>query len=220
MTRSAGLALLLSGVLILGAFPSRPKANIDADPGNCRGGDSNHALCLGIKYVVYQSPVGPVISRNDANRNIALLNNMWGRCQIHFEIDDFQVVNPGDFGLPFHTADYSDLDEIRSRFASDKDLLIVTTGAWNRAGSLGDSHANAWTSMPGSSPYGTVIEQSVGTFANIIGHELGHYLNLQHMNGQLDLMNPVIFRDSTELQPSQCETARSTVKYYWSKMLR
>jgi hypothetical protein len=69
---------------------------------------------------------------------------------------------------------------------------------------------NAWTAMPGSSPSGTVIEGRVAAYPEMIAHELGHYLNLEHVKDATDLMNPIIYRTSTRLSPDQCENVRKT----------
>jgi hypothetical protein len=74
--------------------------------------------------------------------------------------------------------------------------------------------------LPGGPPYGAILEQPVGTFPNIVAHELGHYMNLDHVSDTSDLMNPIIYSTSTSIYPSQCNTTRSADNYFWTKMLR
>jgi hypothetical protein len=75
--------------------------------------------------------------------------------------------------------------------------------------------------MPGGGgPFGAILERPVASFANIIAHELGHYLNLYHVSDATDIMNPIIYSSSTKLTSSQCATARSAASFFWSKMYR
>jgi hypothetical protein len=189
-------------------------------------GDSCHSddpsrICLAIKYVVYSDSTGaPVVSQANAINNIRSVNQVWRQCNLGFQIDQWLVVRPSDYQLQYQTANYPELDDIRNSFDDDSTLLLVTTGTWNRAGTLGNTSANAWTAMPGGGPYGAILERPVGTFANIIGHELGHYLNLLHVNDTLDLLNPIIYTNSTKLTPDQCNTARAAAGFFWARMYR
>lgn len=187
----------------------------------CQRRDPNH-LCLAVNYVVYANSLGkPIVTPQEAAANIKEINKVWNQCNLGFQIEKFQTINPSQVGLKFHTADSSELDEIRNaKYADGNSLLVVTTGKWDRSGSLGSTGANAWTAMPGSGPYGAVLEASVGSFANIIAHELGHYIGLDHVSDSNDLMNPIIYDNSTELTKDQCENARNTIAQYWSNHLR
>jgi hypothetical protein len=187
---------------------------------SCQNGDPNR-ICLAVKYVVYKDDSGqPIMSANDVVKNIEGINKLWSQCNLGFQVE--QLVNPlpKDYGLEFHTADDSDLTDIRKAFVDESTLLVVTTGSWNRNGSLGNTGANAWTSMPGENPLGTVLESSVKTFSNIIAHELGHYLDLNHQDNGTNLMNPVIYDNSVNLNDAQCAKARNTAETYWQKMKR
>jgi hypothetical protein len=187
---------------------------------SCRSDDINQ-ICLGIKYVVYKDTANvPVIDQQAAAANIQTINRLWGQCKIGFQIDQYQAIDPAEIQLKLALSNFGDLDQARRVFADDDMLLIINTGAWDRSGSLGSTGANAWTSMPGGPPYGAVIEKPVAKFANIIAHELGHYLNLYHDNDATDLMNPIIYSNSTQLKPSQCATARSAAAFFWTKMYR
>ena len=184
--------------------------------------DDPHHICLGLKYVVYVDPISAnaFLNRKEAQAVVGELNSVWKQCNISFQIDKYLAVNPSKFGASYRTASYPDLTDIRHAFGEDKTILVVTTSKWNRDGTLGKSGANAWTSMPGGPPYGTIIERSVGHNANLVAHELGHYLNLLHVRDTNDLMNPVIYDYSQTIYGSQCKTARAAALYFWSPMLR
>ncbi|MGK5085259.1 hypothetical protein WDW37_18380 [Bdellovibrionota bacterium FG-1] len=187
---------------------------------SCHSDDSRQ-ICLGVKYVVYQGLNGRIeIDHKIAENNLKLVNLIWKRCDLSFQVDEFLQVKPLDFGLRYQAADFSDLEHVRNTFGSDRSLLVVTTAAWDRSSALGKTTANAWTTMPGSRPLGIVLEQGVGAFGNIIAHELGHYLNLYHFPDENDVMSSIIYSRSRDLSSAQCELARNTVRTYWAKMLR
>ena len=186
----------------------------------CVSSDPDH-ICLAIKYVVYKDSGGQdLLTATEATDNLNGINRAWSQCNIAFQIDQFEAASPEAYGLSYNPANDGELPQIRSQFEDDSTLLVVTTGSWNRSGSLGSTGANAWTNMPGDSPLGAVLEQSVGTFPYIIAHEIGHYLNLLHVSDAKNLMNPIIYPDSDVLDASQCELARSTAQASWKKMLR
>jgi len=186
---------------------------------SCRSDDPAR-ICLALKYVVYNDGAGPVVSREDAIRNLKQINSLWGQCGIQFQIEQYVALDPAESRLAFRTSNYPELDDIRNRLGEPRSLLLVTTGAWNRSGSLGNTTANAWTAMPNSAPYGVVMEKPVGTYANIIAHELGHYLNLLHVHDNSNLMNPIIYTRSTVIPREQCVTARQAAGYFWQAAWR
>ncbi len=188
--------------------------------GRCEAASPDH-VCLALKYSVYRDHLGePVVSQAEAFQNVREVDQVWSQCKIGFEIESFVQVDPSEDQLNYRPADTGELDIIRRRLEDPEHLLVVTTGTWNRAGTLGRSPANAWTSMPGENLYGAILEKPVGRFGNIIAHELGHYLNLDHVNDAQSLMNPVIYDNSTSLSREQCENARYAVRTYWQKMIR
>jgi hypothetical protein len=187
---------------------------------SCSSSDSTR-YCVGLKYVVYADSQGtPVVSKEEAINNVKAVNSLWAQCNIAFQIDEFLPEDPVSYALRFNTASNSELDLIRRNFLDSDTLLLVTTGKWDRTGSLGSTGANAWAAMPGDGLYGVIMESPVGTYSNIIAHELGHYLNLGHYSSTTNLMNALIYSTSTQLTSSQCSAARSAVSYWWKAMLR
>ena len=183
--------------------------------------DNQNKICLALKYVVYKDSAGQaIINEQQTVANLAQINAVWQQCNIGFQIDSYLQVEPVEYNLRYQTADNYELDDIRNIFSDDSTLLVATTGSWDRSGSLGGTGANAWTSMPGSPPYGAILERPVSTHTNIIAHELGHYLNLLHTNDGSTLMNPIVYQESTEIYDSDCETARAAATHFWPKMLR
>lgn len=188
---------------------------------SCQSGNPNQ-ICLALKYVTYIDPTTelPVIDQAGALNNLQVFNQLWSQCGIGFQIEQFISVQPSDYGLNFNTASLAELDQVRSAFADNGELLVVTTGTWDRSGTLGQSEANAWTTMPGTGPYGTVLEEPVSTIPNMVGHELGHYLNLLHVSDDTDLMNPIIYTSSMALTSDQCSTVRAAAAFFWPQMYR
>lgn len=200
-----------------------PPGSVDPDQGlgsGCESTDPN-TICLAVKFVAFQDSAGtPVVSNDAAMTVVKEMNDVWGQCGINFTLETYLPVNPKDHGMVYSIANYSDLTSIRNKFEDDKTLLLAVTGKWNRAGSLGQTGANAWTTMPGGGPYGAIMEGPVGTNSNLIAHEVGHYLNLLHVSDSFALMNPVIYTKSMNVYDSQCSTARSAAQYFWSNMVR
>ncbi|MEK6704298.1 MAG: matrixin family metalloprotease [Bdellovibrionota bacterium] len=187
---------------------------------SCHSNNQNK-ICLALKYVTYKDPTGEaIINEQQATANLAQINAVWQQCDIGFQVDSYLQIEPTEYKLRYQTADNYELDDIRDVFFDDSTLLVATTGSWDRSGSLGGTGANAWTSMPGSPPYGAILERPVSTHTNIIAHELGHYLNLLHANDGSALMNPIVYQESTKIYDSDCETARAAATHFWPKMLR
>ena len=186
--------------------------------GDTCGSTDKSQICLALKYVVYTDSAGaPVVDRPTALANLASINSIWSQCNIAFQIDDFVELNPADYGLTYNTPTMKELSTIRSDLSNSTELLVVTTGAW--AGSWSGS-ANAWTAMPSGGPFGVVLEGPVGNFGPIIAHELGHYLNLGHVNDSSDVMNAIISTGSTGLTTQQCTDARAAAGFFWIPMSR
>jgi hypothetical protein len=210
-----------SSSLSKGRSPSNDSPTSDQLLKNsCIGGNTRN-LCLAIKYVTFKDATGKsVLSEKDAIQNIIGINQVFSQCNIGFQIEEFISEDPTKTGLLFNTGDDAELDEIRKTFQDPSALLIVTTGKWNRSGTLGKSSANAWTNMPGADHPGVVLESTVAVFSNIIAHELGHYLSLYHIQDQSYLMNPIIYKYSTKFTEAQCNSMRESAQNHWKAMLR
>lgn len=188
--------------------------------GRCAG-SSRGKLCLALRYVVYRDSQGlPVESEEEASKKLERVNQIWQSCEIGFQMDHYFAVRPSELNLRFRTAEYSELEEIRRRLTTSKELLVVVTGAWDRQGSIGNTWANAWTTLPGESYSGAILEGAVSGSENVLAHELGHYLSLGHSEERASLMHPVIYLDSTQLRAEDCVAARWAISQYWEQMLR
>ncbi len=182
---------------------------------------SGDSLRLGIKYVVYQdSKDQAVLNELEVKSSVEEINRVWGQCRIEFEIVEYLSVSPKQFGLREAPQDEAELTDIRNAFSDEGVLLVIATENWIRTGTLGNSRANAWTSMPGGPPYGVVLEKLVGAFANLLAHELGHYLGLLHVADQFGMMNPIVYNHSEFLSHEQCGIARRTAQSFWQKTIR
>jgi hypothetical protein len=182
----------------------------------CTGGDANK-ICLGIHFVTYKDSSGTATATTDqAATIIHEMNQIWAQCDIGFQIEKYEAVDPTQYSLSYGAQSQNELDQIRTAFSSPADeLLAVTTGPWGTT-------VNAWTNMPGSGTYGAIMEASIVTYGNgiIYAHEFGHYLGLDHVSDTSDLMNPVIYTTSAKLDSGQCQTAQQTANQYWAGMLR
>ncbi|MCM2323565.1 MAG: matrixin family metalloprotease [Oligoflexia bacterium] len=179
---------------------------------------SSEQLNLAVKYVEYLNPQGqPVMSREALNTLTEKMNALVAGCKIRFVLEEVQEVEPAPLGLTYGLDSLGTLDKIRAQFDNPKQLVIVNTGEWAHE-SVGS--ANAWTTMPGQTPSGAVIEAPVSDFAELVAHELGHYLSLDHVSDQSNLMNPVIYDNSRALDSGQCASMRETAKTVRADALR
>lgn len=181
-------------------------------------GDPNH-LTIALKYVAYADATGSVVNTEQAKAAISGVNAIYAPCNLHFRVEEFVQAQPDQHGLRFNPAGMNELSEIRAAFEDASRLSVIATGDWGGAG-LGGDGANAWTTMPGTFPAGAVLERSVGGNAGLIAHEVGHYLNLNHVSNSANLMNPVIYPSSRTLSSAQCESVRQAALSVWSATLR
>ena len=222
MTRSvvllcaSTLSVLATAGCEEGSSSSSIAASVPKDSPNnvvlesCHSSDPEK-ICIGLKYVTYtDAQKKPVTDLALAKTNVAEFNRIWAKCGIAFQLERYDAIQPADFSLNYSVTGETDL--IRRTFEEDTRFVIVSSGPFNFGS------ANAWTNSPGSPPYGVIVEANTANYASVIAHELGHYMNLDHVGDSTNLMNAVIY--STGLTNSQCTAARSSVRSFWPHMLR
>lgn len=163
---------------------------------------------LALKFVELLPQDGSlVLNEVGVKKLLQKVNSIYSQCNIEFDLEEYSTVHPDEFKLPKHPNSLGEMENFRKPFDDSRYFVIVKTGKWDHQ-KVGP--ANAWTAMPGDLPSGVVIESPVSTFAGIVAHELGHYLSLYHKENSQNLMNPLIYQDSTRLTPSQCGHMRSS----------
>jgi hypothetical protein len=166
------------------------------------------AVSMALKFVEFSDEsTSPPLSNSQVKQLIQKLNQLYSQCDITFQLGEYQIVKPADYGLPMGPTSVKKMHEFRKPFDDPRYLVIINTGKWNHQ-KVGTP--NAWTAMPGEVPAGAVLEAPVSNFPGIVAHEIGHYLNLNHMENNKNLMNPIIYGDSKELTEDQCSQMRAT----------
>ncbi|OFZ23297.1 MAG: hypothetical protein A2X94_05185 [Bdellovibrionales bacterium GWB1_55_8] len=175
-----------------------------------------NTITLALRYVSYLNSAGtPVIDEATSQKIVRRVNELYAPCDVRFFIEEYVPAIPGDLGLAYGMSSMSELDPIRSQFESQDRLVVINTGNWSAPES-----ANAWTTMPGYSPSGAVLEAQVATNGEIVAHEIGHYLNLDHVSTATNLLSPIVYKTSTVLTARQCEIVRQSAVDSWSAMRR
>jgi hypothetical protein len=193
--------------------PSPTPTPAPTNTAQCVSSDPNR-ICLSLKIVSYQDSNGATsINRADANTLVQQINNIWNTCNIAFELDQYESVDPTTVGLSYGGASESQLNSIRSQYSDSTSMLVAVPGPWT-------GRTIAWTSMPGGGPFGTIVESQYGHNPMTVGHELGHYQGLYHISDSSNLMNPYIGSNTSALNTSQCNTARQTDQSDWQRMMR
>lgn len=178
-------------------------------------------LCLGLKLVVFVADVEEAHAEWDSLlETLAEVNGIWRQCKIQFQVDEYLPVDPKAVGLDYGVTEYDEFDGIRETFVDGTSLLVVATGPWDREGEMGDSSVSGWTLMPGDDLHGTVVEKPWHLDRNLLAHELGHYLDLDHTQDRKDLMAEVMNNRSEKLDREECARARRAARIYWPSMIR
>ena len=178
----------------------------------CVSSDPNH-ICIGLKLVSYTKSGVPVLAQADAIKLIDQISLIWSQCNIGFQLETYESVDPANFGLTFDSNWQSDGDAIRATFNDHATFLVVTVGQ------LSGSTIGV-TEMPGAGTYGSLIESGYAQNAMTVGHELGHYQGLYHVSSSANLMYAYIGSHTSALTVDQCTTARSTNQSNWNQMFR
>lgn len=202
-------ATLLAGIT---SWMSLSPARVQAD-------DASPPIKLAVRIVNLADESGKTtLNADSAKALLQKVNEMYKNagCAIEFDLEEFQAANPKDNGLEYNTSSMGELDRYRAQFDNGKSLAIIDTGPWSE----GMHPANAWTAMPGQTPMGAIFEASVANFYPIVGHELGHYLGLDHVSDSSNMMNPVIGKSSVEITADQCNEMRETAQSALASALR
>lgn len=216
--QDAGTASSIQENVPIGTTPPADSGNTPSGlvTPTCVSSDPNH-ICLAVHFVSYKDGNGtPVVNESQLNTILGTMNKLFGQCNIGFQVEKYEQVDPTASGLSYGANSQNELDQIRNTYGNPSNMLLgVNTGPWGTS-------VNAWTNMPGSGPYGAIMESSIVDYGDgiIHAHEFGHYLGLDHVSDQSDLMNPVIYNSSTTLTSDQCATARDAASNFWSAMVR
>jgi hypothetical protein len=180
--------------------------------GSCVLSDPNH-ICIGLKIVSYVKNGVSVLSQTDAIKLVEEISTVWGQCNIGFQLETYQAVDPSTKNLSYNSNWQNDGDTIRETFNDNSSFLVVTVGK------LSGSTIGV-TEMPDAGIYGSLIEDAYANNPLTVGHELGHYQGLYHVNSNADLMYAYIGDHTATLTADQCATARQTDLSQWQTMIR
>jgi hypothetical protein len=178
----------------------------------CVSADANH-ICIGVKMVSYVKNGNPVITRDQAIAVMNRISQVWSQCNIGFQLETYQAIDPTTVGLSYNVDWYNTGDVVRSDFDDHSTFLVVSTGQLSGS-------TTGVTEPPGVGVYGSLIEDAYAQKELTVAHELGHYQGLYHVNGSGNLMYAYAESDNHTLTQSQCKTARSTNYSYWQSMMR
>jgi hypothetical protein len=170
--------------------------------------------CIGLKVVSYESAAGVTdITETQAVNITNSMNTVWSQCNIAFQLEVYQSVNPTTLGLPYSPNWETQTDAVRTEFGDATRFLVVDVGPWSGA-------TVAVTTMPGSDVYGSIIALSYADNYLTTAHEIAHYEGLYDEDDSNNLLSEVFSTTETQLTASQCATAVATNAQYWQKMLR
>ncbi|MGK5089819.1 hypothetical protein WDW86_19890 [Bdellovibrionota bacterium FG-2] len=180
---------------------------------SCVSSDPNHQ-CIGLKIVSYKDSAGAIVLPLDkAKTLIEEINALWQVCDIAFQIEEYTSADPTQYGLQYGAGSATETTSIRQAFSNNTTFLYAATGPWNTS-------TIAWTQMPGGAPYGVVVDADFSDQPVTVGHELGHYMGLDHDSAMGNIMYYIVYATDTTITTSQCSIARSTNLNYWQAMMR
>ena len=219
----AGILIAFTGcgksnpiIALNGAEPSTPAipdTSAITSTSTCVSDDPEHQ-CIGLKLVSYQDANGvPTLNEFDADHLVDGINDAWKPCNIAFQLEKYESVNPTSLGLTYSPNWKTDSTSIRAQFSDPTRFVVVAVGPWTNA-------TIAVTQMPGNGPFGTLVSLKYAKNPLTVGHELGHYQGLYHLRNSKNLMNPYIGPNTLALSPKQCSIARNTNTKNWTQSLR
>jgi hypothetical protein len=192
--------------------PSPTPAVVASLP-TCVSSDPSH-ICIGIKFISYKDSLGvPVITEPDAITLINTMNSIWKVCNIGYQLEIYQALDPTAQGLAYSPDWGYQSNAVRSAFQDDTHFLVTAVGPW-----VGPTIAV--TMMPDSGIYGTLVDAQYAHEPLAVGHELGHYQGLYHIADSSNLMNAIVGTTTTALTSYQCSIARDTDLNNWTAMMR
>jgi hypothetical protein len=181
---------------------------------SCVSSDPTHT-CIGLKIVSYENSDGVTdMTEAQAVTLVNGINAIYSQCNIAFQLEVYQSVNPTTLGLPYSPNWETQTDAVRTAFADKTRFVIEAVGPWTTA-------TIAVTTMPGSGLYGSVVEQQYAKNPITVTHELSHYEGLYDESSDSNNLESLYYSpEATQLTAAQCATSESINKQYWSKMLR
>jgi hypothetical protein len=182
----------------------------------CVSTDSNH-ICIGVKLVSYLKDTTSVIDRAQSIALIDRVNKIWNQCNVGFQLETYESVDPSSQNLDYDMDWYNDGDIVRKAFADTTRFLMVAAGSL--AGGYGTTGAT-WDAGTGDGFFGSLIDGAYAQDAITVAHEFGHYQGLNHVQDETNLLYPYAEETNRALSADQCEVARSSNQKYWQKMLR
>jgi hypothetical protein len=226
--RSRGMKFGIAAVAMFGLFAcagGADAAGVDGGATQAGAGIPNAqqvaagtgTMTLALKFVEFTQGGKPVATQDTINKVVAGINQLYAQCNLKVKAEQVTQVDPAQYGLTYSESSMDVMEKIRTPFDDAKYLVVTDTGAWDHA-AMGP--ANAWTAMPGQSPSGAVLESLVADNGNITAHELGHYLNLDHVSDESNMMNPIIYDASTHITSAQCQEMRNTAATVRAQALR
>ncbi len=163
-------------------------------------------ISLPTKVIAYQGYSS--LTEDKVRVVLERVNDTWKKCQIRFEWGSLKYIDPKAYGL----GGYKTLNEeswpARAPFQDKSKILVVVTQRFNE-------NYIGWTSYPGSSVMGAVIDGRVAEYAPIYSHEFGHYLGLQaHSPDPKNVMYYIAYETAINLTDDQCAVARKYAAQY------